>query len=106
MLKSLCFFLAFCVMLLSVNPCYSDNDYTRDFVAKNEVSSKTPLSDKDCQGCSPFFTCGTRAGLILTTPSNHHLQIIAETDDKHYSDYRQPYIRQVLISVWPPPKLS
>jgi hypothetical protein len=106
MLKSLCFFLAFCVMLLSVRPCCTDSDCSRDSVAKNEVPAKTPLSDKDCQGCSPFFTCGTCAGFVLTKAVSADILLYPSIAVEHSADYRQFYIQKISLAIWQPPKLS
>ena len=93
-------------MLLSVRPCCTDSDCSRDSFAKNEVPAKTPLSDKDCQGCSPFFTCGTCAGFVLTKAVSADILLYPSTAVKHSSNYRQFYIQKISLAIWQPPKLS
>ena len=105
--KLLCLLLSFYVMLLSLKPCCSDND-CRDNkdVSKKELSRNASSKEKECQGCSPFFTCGSCVGFILAKPFTSSLKPIAETPAKIYGAYQQPYVQQVSLSIWQPPKLG
>jgi hypothetical protein len=73
---------------------------------QKELRSKPTSKDKECQGCSPFFTCGTCAGFIIEKKLTFDLSVSAESRELNYPDYQQPFIREISLSIWQPPKLS
>jgi Na+/H+ antiporter NhaD/arsenite permease-like protein len=104
--KLLCLILSFYVVLLSLRPCCADNDCQAKIAAKKHVNSKSSPKEKECQGCSPFFACGTCVGFVITKPFMLDLKLVAETPVKIYADYQQPYVHQVSLSIWQPPQLG
>lgn len=105
-MKLLCLILSVYVVLLSIRPCCSDNDCQGKQVVKKELAGKSPIKEKECPGCSPFFTCGSCVGFLITKPLTLALKLIAETPAKIYARYQQPYVQQVSLSIWQPPQLS
>lgn len=73
---------------------------------QKELGSKPTSKDKECQGCSPFFTCSTCAGFIIVKKLTFDLATITENPGLTYADYQQPFIKEILLSIWQPPKLS
>jgi len=92
--------------MLSTRPCCADNDCQGKELAKNEVTGKSPIKEKECPGCSPFFTCGTCVGFVIAKPLMLDLKLVPETSAKIYSRYQQPHFQQVSLSIWQPPQLS
>jgi len=92
--------------MLSTRPCCTDNDCQGKEVTKNEQAGKSPIKEKECPGCSPFFTCGTCVGFVITKPLMLDLKLVAETPAKIYADYNRPYVQQVSLSIWQPPQLG
>jgi hypothetical protein len=89
-------------MMLAAKPCCTDNDCT----VKKELADKSPLKEKECRDCSPFFTCGTCAGFVLSKPFTPNFKPFAQIAGKIYCAYQQPGIQQVASAIWQPPKLS
>jgi hypothetical protein len=92
--------------MLSTRPCCADNDCQGKVVTKNEQADKSPIKEKECPGCSPFFTCGTCVGFVTSKPLMIDLKLVAETPVKIYAHYQQRYVQQVSLSIWQPPQLS
>ncbi len=101
-MKFLCLLLAIYVVLLSAKPCCADNDCQ----GKVEHSQKTPAKEKECPGCSPFFTCGSCAGFIIAQPIILQLPEITPVPAAYGNVYQQPNVEKVALSIWLPPKLS
>jgi len=104
--KLLCLILAVYIIVLSTRPCCSDNDCQGKIAAKKERADKSPAKEKECPGCSPFFTCGSCVGFVISKPLILDLKLFAESPAKIYADYNQPYVQQVSLSIWQPPQLS
>jgi len=101
--KFLWLILSVYVVFLSVRPCCQDKDcYGKYAVEKGQQKDR----DKDCQGCSPFFTCGTCSGFIVTKAVNSNVTLISEPPLKHFANYRHPFIKQISLAIWQPPKLG
>ena len=88
------------VVLLSTSPCCADDCSDVSTVTKN---SSQP-TDKECSGCSPF-ACYCVV-FIISKPITHTLTTIAAKSTKHINAYQHPYIEDVALSIWQPPKLS
>jgi hypothetical protein len=104
--KLLCLILSFYVLLLSAKPCCADNDCYGKIAAKKELTAKSSSNEKECPGCSPFFTCGSCVGFIVSKPFTITLPVIPENQIEYYTIYKQPYIEKVALSIWLPPKIS
>jgi len=91
--------------MLSAKPCCADSD-CRVTLSLKENHTKTPSKEKECPGCSPFFTCGTCVGFVVNQPLSIQLPIVAVDDVQHGNVYQQPNIEKVALSIWQPPKLS
>ena len=105
-MKLLCLILSVYVIMLSTRPCCADNDCQGKELSKKELAGKSPIKEKECPGCSPFFTCGSCVGFVIAKPFRLDLKLVAETQVKIYADYNQPYVQQVSLSIWQPPQLS
>ncbi|RYE14445.1 MAG: hypothetical protein EOP45_19620 [Sphingobacteriaceae bacterium] len=68
---------------------------------------KEPLSEeKECQGCSPFFSCGSCVGFIVAKPVMHTLTFVAEKVVRTYASYQQPNLKEISLAIWQPPQSS
>jgi hypothetical protein len=103
--KFLCILFSVYVLLLSVRPCCADDCIAKP-IAKKETASKKQQKEKDCEGCSPFFSCGTCAGFTLAKPVMITERIATEISVEHNSAYKQPALRPVMLSIWQPPQLG
>ena len=104
--KILCLILSVYVILLSTKPCCADNDCQAKLTAKKELTSNKTANEKDCYGCSPFFTCGSCVGFIAARPFIISLPVITEDQIAYHNSYQQPHIETVILSLWLPPKIS
>jgi hypothetical protein len=104
--KLLCLILSVYVIMLSTRPCCADNDCRGKDISKKESAGKSPIKEKECPGCSPFFTCGTCVGFIITKSLMLDLKLIAEAPAKFYARYQQSYVHRVSLSIWQPPQLG
>jgi predicted metal-binding protein len=77
----------------------------KSFTGKAQ-NSKQASKEKECPGCSPFFTCGSCAGFVVNKPLTVTIPVIAEVADQEYSFYHQPAIKNIPTAIWLPPKLS
>jgi len=105
--KLLCLLLSLFVVLLSARPCCADNDCRENALAvKKELAGKNTSPEKTCPGCSPFFSCGSCVGFIVSKPVTHNLRPIAENMDVSYKPYQQPNLKEIAQAIWQPPQLS
>ncbi|WP_374950906.1 hypothetical protein [Mucilaginibacter sp.] len=74
-------------------------------LVKKEFAGKTSPVQKDCKGCSPFFSCGACAGFIITAPVVH-LFTPVEQSIKHTASYQHPFLQQIALAIWQPPQLG
>ncbi|HJP63676.1 MAG TPA: DUF6660 family protein [Mucilaginibacter sp.] len=105
-MKLLCLILSVYVLMLSVKPCCADDDCRSKTSTSQQITDKAPLQGNECPGCSPFFTCGSCTGFIITRPIVHISVPIAETAATQYSGYNQLAIPKMPGSIWQPPKIS
>jgi len=105
-MKLLCLILSVYVIMLSTRPCCSDYDCQAKVSSKNELTKKVPVKEKECSGCSPFFTCGSCVGFILPKPLTFNSPVIPENHTGYNTAYHQPHIEKVALSIWLPPKIS
>ena len=105
--KFISILLVFYVLLLSVQPCCADDNCANDeHSVKTEKSTNSQHHDKDCNGhCSPFFTCGTCAGVIY-----HSVTFSIEPQAIEFttlvSIYNPAFVSEFNFSFWQPPKIS
>jgi hypothetical protein len=92
--------------MLSAKPCCTDNGLQGEVTIKKELAGKTSPKEKECQDCSPFSTCCTCTGFILTKPFAPNLKLVSETPVTRYVAYQQPFVHDVALAIWQPPKLS
>ncbi|RFZ85427.1 hypothetical protein DYU05_07470 [Mucilaginibacter terrenus] len=91
--------------MLAVRPCCSDNCMETAPLQK-ELAGKSLPKEKGCQGCSPFFSCGSCAGFVVNNAVFYTATIAREEPVEHSSAYRQPILKEVAQSIWQPPKIS
>jgi hypothetical protein len=94
------------VLLLSAKPCCADKLCQQNISQQKNKTEKAASEEKDCPGCSPFYTCGSCPGFIVITQVKATLPILTETAMKAYLPYEQSFYKQITLSVWQPPKLS
>jgi hypothetical protein len=101
-----CLILSIYVLVLSAKPCCSDNDCQSEVGSKKEQADKSPAKEKECPGCSPFFTCGSCVGFIVSKPITINSPLIPDNRTEYYAVYQQPNIEKVALAIWLPPKIS
>ncbi|MDN3584114.1 hypothetical protein [Mucilaginibacter flavus] len=105
-MKFLSFIAILFVLLLSVKPCCSDNDCLNQRTS-NIAKTSTAPKEKDCQGCSPFFSCGACAtGFVVEQSFYHDLAQATVNPINHNNPYQQPHLEDVSLAIWLPPQLS
>jgi hypothetical protein len=103
--KLFCLLLSVYVLLLTASPCCTGDDCQDKAGSKKEHTDKAS-KDKDCAGCSAFFTCGSCAGFILNKHFSIALPTVAESHPREYAPYQQPALQNTARAIWLPPKLS
>lgn len=112
-MKLVSFILSVYVLLLSVQPCCTEDNCTDEVTvaateqaaAPREDVPKLPL-EKECDThCSPFYTCGSCAGFtpaiaLYVMPSS----IITTTHATF--GYTTSLFSEVEHAIWQPPKIS
>ncbi|MBD1366453.1 hypothetical protein IDJ77_21750 [Mucilaginibacter sp. ZT4R22] len=104
-MKFLCILFSVYVLLLSVRPCCADDCIAKP-ITKKEIAGNNAKPGSDCQGCSPFFSCGTCVGFPLVNRVISVENTAAEIIVEHNSTYKQPALKPVTLSIWQPPQLS
>jgi len=104
-MKIFCFILSIYVLLLSTVPCCS-NDNCNDKI-KTEHSNNHSQDNKgtDCNGCSPFITCGTCFWFTLSNTA-YNFQLLAAFVEKKIILCQQNYGENYFSEIWNPPKIS
>jgi hypothetical protein len=103
--KFLCILFSVYVLLLSVRPCCADDCIAKP-IAKKEIAGQNSKSGNNCQGCSPFFACGTCAGFTLAKQVIYAERTATEVMVEHNSSYKHPALKPVMLSIWQPPQLG
>ncbi|MGF7079435.1 DUF6660 family protein [Mucilaginibacter sp. UYCu711] len=104
-MKILYLILSFYVIMLAAKPCCAD-DCRAAAGSKKELAGNVPQREKECPGCSPFFTCGSCVGFIISQPLSVQLPIVAVDPTGYGAVYQQPDLEEIALSIWQPPKLS
>jgi len=98
-----CILLCIYVLLLSVKPCCADECLP---TVKKEQQGKQPSpGDKECDGCSPFYSCGSCAGFVVAKTMLSMQRPLTDKTMEHCSVYQQPYPEEISFSIWQPPQL-
>jgi hypothetical protein len=104
--KYACLILSLLVLLLSVKPCCEDEICLSDYIPANQYAGKKAPVDKNCSDCSPFFSCGACTGFIVARPVTHTLSLLPAKPVKYVMVYRQPFLKEVTLTIWQPPKVG
>ncbi|WP_158826877.1 hypothetical protein [Mucilaginibacter lacusdianchii] len=105
-MKQLCLMFAAFVLILSARPCCADRDCESRIDVKHEQRDKQSSKEKECAGCSPFFSCGSCIGFIIAKSVVHTISLIAEQPERSYTPYCQPAHKDIALAIWQPPRLS
>ncbi|WP_394800276.1 DUF6660 family protein [Mucilaginibacter daejeonensis] len=105
-MKVVCLILAFFVLILSGRPCCADRECETKSKVTKSVNDHQTRKERECEGCSPFFSCGSCVGFIISKPVIHQLEFIAEQPQQNYAPYCQPDPKTVSLAIWQPPQLS
>jgi hypothetical protein len=103
--RLLYFIFSLCIILLSVKPCCSDNECAGDNDTAKELKDNSKQADKDCKGCSPFFSCRTCTGFTITKQFIATLTLAPIKTGVTYPPYHQPNAKEISLSIWQPPQL-
>ena len=104
-MKFLCLLFSFYVILLSAKPCCADRECQEQSTPKKEPAQKKS-TEKECQGCSPFYSCGNCAGFIVAKSITPTSALVSENVMQAYAPYQQPGIKEICLAIWQPPRLS
>ena len=104
--KFICLLLSVYVIVLSTKPCCADFDCRSKEATSKQLNHNSPVKEKECPGCSPFFTCGTCVGFIVSQQLTLQLPVSATAKMPFTIFYKQPAIEKVFLSIWLPPKIS
>jgi hypothetical protein len=105
-MKLLCLIFSVMALMLSANPCCTDQDCEREAVTLNPSAGKHAPKQDTCPGCSPFFSCGLCAGFILNKPAATLNQCVTEKPARGYPPYQHPAFHEITLAIWQPPKLG
>jgi hypothetical protein len=100
--------LAMVVLTLTVTPCCAleERQAHTESREKKEQHHNSPEKDDDCcKDCSPFYVCGTCAGFTFSGHSLTTFTIYLKPEI-HRSTYLMIELRQILTSIWQPPKIA
>jgi hypothetical protein len=104
--KLLYILLSFVVLILAARPCCNDKDCISSNTTIQTPDDHSTSSEKECQGCSPFFSCGTCSGFVIAQSIDHKISVDTGLHLEHVSMYRQPFTENVDRSIWQPPQLG
>jgi hypothetical protein len=93
-------------LLLSARPCCADKLCQQNISQQKNKIEKGASEEKDCPGCSPFFSCGSCPGFIVAKQLKAASPVLTELPFKAYMPYEQSSYKSTTLSVWQPPKLS
>ncbi|QJD97669.1 hypothetical protein HH214_18200 [Mucilaginibacter robiniae] len=105
-MKLICLILSMLVLIFSAKPCCADQECEASYGAKKELTKSRNGKEKECQDCSPFFTCGSCVGFIVAKPGSYTIALVAEKLVPTYTPYRQPDLKEITLAIWQPPQLS
>jgi len=104
--KFICLLFSLYVVLLSANPCCVDRDCDGEHaVEKSQAKNSTP-KEKDCHGCSPFFTCGSCVGFVAVKKVVFNIDFLVGSTVSGNAFYLQPDFQEIIFAVWQPPRLG
>jgi hypothetical protein len=104
-MKLLCLLFALFVLVFSARPCCADRDCDGSS-DQQQQHAHHPVREKECPGCSPFFSCGSCVGFIASKPTFLSIERTFETPERTYVSYVYPGLKEVTIAVWQPPQIS
>jgi hypothetical protein len=104
-LKLLCLIFSLYVLLLSAKPCCSEDICQGKKGVEKELACKNSSDEKECKGCSPFFSCGSCTGFIVAKNIAYTFALIFENSVKRHITYLQPCLQEPLLAIWQPPKI-
>jgi len=102
-MKYLSFILALMVLILSTAPCFmEDKCHDRTFQIADNQEQNEDDCDKEC--CSPFFTCKTCTGFVVTLLHFSIPHVVKQPEMKISRIMASP-VSDFPFSVWHPPQL-
>jgi hypothetical protein len=104
--KLICLILSVYVLLLSARSCCADKECQQQISQQKRKTEKAASEEKECPGCSPFFSCGSCLGFIVVSRLTTTLPAPSEMPVETFKPYPKCFYKQITLSVWQPPKLS
>jgi len=93
--------------VLSIAPCCAIDDHFKQKEAKIALKSQNTSQDEDCcQDCSPFYTCGTCGGFMVTPAISFDAPSPTLVPTLFNPRYFQSFADGMVKNIWQPPKLS
>jgi len=83
-----------------------ENDCRQNISIENNKTPKSTFPEKECPGCSAFFSCGSCPGFIVAIASKAIPFTPVVLPVETYKPYKQAFYQNITQSVWQPPKLS
>jgi hypothetical protein len=94
-------------LALSVVPCCTINAKEKQQQeASITPNTKSPGEKDDCcrRQCTPFCTCGSCSGCIITGPSLFRMASLQQLTVIQSSNYQHPVIEEITSDIWQPPQ--
>ena len=94
------------VLLLSTVPCCTE-DKCEDDIATAQLTNQSQEKHDDCEGCSPFMTCGSCTGFTFSTqvfsfePTTKFIENNSLT-----RSFKVLFVDYFIATIWQPPKIS
>lgn len=106
-MKIFCFILSLFVLSLSTVPCCSVDNCNDEIKTAYAYNHSQDHKDSDCNTCSPFFTCGTCAGSVITgTRLGVDINKVPFIKEKFIIVYKSQIVNNFIAKIWQPPKIS
>jgi hypothetical protein len=102
-MKLLCLILSFYVAFLSTTPCCTDDKCNDDI--DTEQTNHHSEESKDCNSCSPFFTCGACSGFVFSNAGFYFGEVTFVLKE-FVSVYNTQFLDEFVTKIWQPPKLN
>ncbi|RYZ19859.1 MAG: hypothetical protein EOO10_23860 [Chitinophagaceae bacterium] len=106
-MKKLAVILSLVVFVLSIAPCCALDDHFRQAEASKTFKTNSNTQSEDCcLDCSPFYTCGTCGGFMISSLTGFTAPPPTLLAAAFNPNHLQAFAEGVAQNIWQPPKLS
>lgn len=104
-MKICCFILSLYIFFLSTGFCCWDDNCNDEIETAYANNIQQNHEEGDCNSCSPFLTCGTCSGFVMTSLEIFIGEIFF-IEEKSTVDYKPKFLEDFIGKIWQPPKIS